>query len=206
MAIGRSLAVCDPAAFRPFFRLVEGPLTDPNELEAAERFIRTVVLHDELTMGFEPRPSGYVGSSETTDILTFGGQVRESPLAEEHRKKVALAAEAGVSLDPAVPTEVTLMVTERGFDVDKYGYGLFGDNLIGQPAPTVELSLSQLEIVSLYSHAEEGSPCYDSHLRYLQQLFGIVNGGGSVLCEHSFACAATGRATQFDLALRMRIS
>ena len=66
MANGRKLAVCDPPAFyHPFRRLVEGPLTDPQDLEAAERFIRTVVLHDELIMGIEPlryRAEDYEGS------------------------------------------------------------------------------------------------------------------------------------------------
>jgi hypothetical protein len=57
MAKRNRLAVCDAPAFRPFRRLVEGPLTDPKDLEAVERLIRTIVLHDELIMGFEPVPS-----------------------------------------------------------------------------------------------------------------------------------------------------
>jgi hypothetical protein len=44
---------------------------------------------------------------------------------------------------------------------------------------------ASLEIVSSYSHDEEGKPFYTSHLHYLQHVFGIVKECGSVLCEHA---------------------
>jgi hypothetical protein len=58
-----------------------------------------------------------------------------------------------------------------------------------------------LEIVSSYSHDEEGRPFYASHLNYLQHLFGIVKEGGSILCEHPFPRAAINKATQFPAQL-----
>jgi hypothetical protein len=49
-----SIAVCDPAAFYSLRSLVAGPLTDFCELTEVERFVRTVVLHDEISMELEP--------------------------------------------------------------------------------------------------------------------------------------------------------
>ena len=51
-----SVAVCDPEAFYPLRSLVAGPFTDLNELTDIERFVRTVVLHDEISMELEPWP------------------------------------------------------------------------------------------------------------------------------------------------------
>ena len=49
-----TIAVCDPEAFYPLRRLVNGPFTDSSELPEIERFVRTVVLHDEISMELEP--------------------------------------------------------------------------------------------------------------------------------------------------------
>ena len=50
------VAVFDPEAFYPFRSLVKGPLSDLSELQAIERFIRALVLHDEMAMEVEPFP------------------------------------------------------------------------------------------------------------------------------------------------------
>jgi hypothetical protein len=49
-----SLAICDPDAFFPLRNLVTGPLTDLSDLVQVERFIRTVLLHDEIEMELTP--------------------------------------------------------------------------------------------------------------------------------------------------------
>jgi len=49
-----SVAVCDQKAFYPFRSLVKGPLTDLSELTKVERFVRTVLLHDDISMVLEP--------------------------------------------------------------------------------------------------------------------------------------------------------
>ena len=51
-----STAVCDPKAFYPLRSLVAGPLVDLNELPDIERFVRAVVLHDEISMEMDPWP------------------------------------------------------------------------------------------------------------------------------------------------------
>jgi hypothetical protein len=182
MATGKKLAVCDPVAFYPFRRLVEGPLTNRKDLEAAERFIRTVVLHDELVMGLEPLPL------RVED---------DEALRKAAREKAAIAAAAGKPFAPGEPVVLGIAFTETSLQEDKYGYGLFAGNLSGQSPPNIELSPSQLEMVSTYSHAKEGNPHYTSHLHYLQHLFNVVLEGGSLLCEDPFARAAIERATQF---------
>jgi hypothetical protein len=49
-----SIAVCDPDAFYPLRSLVKGPFDNIEDLPAIERFVRTVVLHDELVMEADP--------------------------------------------------------------------------------------------------------------------------------------------------------
>lgn len=62
-----SLAVCDPQAFYPLRSLVAGPFTDLNELAEVERFVRTVVLHDEIYMELEPWPDDPDSECELTE-------------------------------------------------------------------------------------------------------------------------------------------
>jgi hypothetical protein len=186
MATSRKLAVCDPAAFDPFRRLVEGPLTGPDDLEAAERFIRTVVLHDDLAMGSEELPYRAEDYEDQRQAI---------------RERASAAAAAGKPFAPGNIAGLVIMFTSRAIQVEKLGYGLFCGDLIDQAVSTTELSPSQLEIVSRYSNAEEGNPFYASHLKYLERLFGVVRDGGSVLCEFPFPRAALDRATQFPTAI-----
>jgi hypothetical protein len=59
-----SLALCDPDAFYPLRDLVEGPFNDVGALVAIERFVRAVVLHDEITMDIDPLPYDPEGECE----------------------------------------------------------------------------------------------------------------------------------------------
>jgi hypothetical protein len=57
MVTDKKRVVCDPEAFYPFRSLVEGPLTNlEEELKGVERFLRVVVLHDDMEMALEPHP------------------------------------------------------------------------------------------------------------------------------------------------------
>jgi hypothetical protein len=49
-------AVFDPEAFYPLRSLVEGPFSRWDLLEPLERFVRGIVLHDEMVMEIEPWP------------------------------------------------------------------------------------------------------------------------------------------------------
>src|ERR1700736_761175 len=48
------VAVCDPHAFLPPRSLVAGPFHNLDDIAAIERFVRTVVLHDEIVMEITP--------------------------------------------------------------------------------------------------------------------------------------------------------
>lgn len=52
--MSQSIAIFDPDAFYPFRSLVKGPFTNWNEIDALERFIRAIVLHDNMFMIFTP--------------------------------------------------------------------------------------------------------------------------------------------------------
>jgi hypothetical protein len=50
------VAVCDPEAFYPLRNLVAGPFTNLDELADVERFVRAVVLHDDIYMELQLWP------------------------------------------------------------------------------------------------------------------------------------------------------
>ena len=52
-----SVAICDQFAFYPFRALVAGGVASWNDLDRAEQFVRTVLLHDYVEMTGEPVPA-----------------------------------------------------------------------------------------------------------------------------------------------------
>lgn len=68
-----SKVVCDPEAFYPLRSLVAGPLTDLRELADVERFVRAVVLHDEISMELEPSPYDSYSELEFTEEVHSNG-------------------------------------------------------------------------------------------------------------------------------------
>ncbi len=69
-----STALCDPEAFYPFRSLVEGPLDDPEDLPKIERFVRSVVLHDEMKMLMVPWPDPGELHEWTPEEIAAGGR------------------------------------------------------------------------------------------------------------------------------------
>jgi len=69
-----STAVCDPDAFYPLRSLVSGPLDNLDELVDIERFIRTVVLHDEIYMELDPMPYDPEAEDEINRENNFGAR------------------------------------------------------------------------------------------------------------------------------------
>jgi hypothetical protein len=67
-----SLALCNPDAFYPFRSLIEGPLRHPADLPKIERFIRSVVLHDDMKMLAEPGPEMDQDNAWTPEEIAAG--------------------------------------------------------------------------------------------------------------------------------------
>jgi hypothetical protein len=70
------VAICDSDAFYPLRNLVAGPFYDLKTLSAIERFVRTVVLHDEIVMEIAPLWYDPENDSEfTEEEKQAGGRV-----------------------------------------------------------------------------------------------------------------------------------
>jgi len=59
-------AVCDPDAFLPLPDLVEGSLISWDLLKPLERFVRGIVLHDEMIMEYEPHRYDPISDEDPT--------------------------------------------------------------------------------------------------------------------------------------------
>src|SRR5436309_9981174 len=57
--------VCDSDALLPFYSLVEGPIRRLDDLLDVERFIRSVLLHDEIEVEITPMNKHWEVSEET---------------------------------------------------------------------------------------------------------------------------------------------
>lgn len=69
-----SVAICDQFAFYPFRSLVSGGLWSWEEIDQAEQFIRTVLLHDYVEMDGEPMPSPDDEDDWTEEEIAAGGR------------------------------------------------------------------------------------------------------------------------------------
>jgi hypothetical protein len=69
-----SLALCNPDAFYPFRSLVQGPLSDRADLPRIERFIRSIILHDDVRMLAEPWPEEDTDHEWTSEEIAAGGR------------------------------------------------------------------------------------------------------------------------------------
>ncbi|MGO8788322.1 MAG: hypothetical protein ACLQVL_13195 [Terriglobia bacterium] len=84
-----SLALCNPDAFYPFRSLVEGPLRDPADLPKIERFIRSIVLHDDMKMLAEPWPDMDQDHEWTPEEIAAGKRaviVAIGPVIDEYKR------------------------------------------------------------------------------------------------------------------------
>ena len=84
-----SLAVCNPDAFYPFRSLIQGPLRDPADLPKIERFIRSIVLHDDVKMLMEPWPDMDQDHAWTREEIAVGKRaviVAIGPVIDEYER------------------------------------------------------------------------------------------------------------------------
>ena len=69
-----SVAICDQFAFYPFRALVAGGVTSWEDLNQAEQFVRTVLLHDYVEMDGEPMPSPEEEPEWTAEEIAVGAR------------------------------------------------------------------------------------------------------------------------------------
>ena len=69
-----SVAICDQFAFYPFRALVEGGVASWKDLDEAEQFVRTVLLHDYVEMDGEPMPSPQEEPEWTEEEIAAGAR------------------------------------------------------------------------------------------------------------------------------------
>ena len=67
-----SVAICDQYAFYPFRALVAGGVASWENLDQAERFVRTVLLHDYVEMDGEPTPAPEEEQEWTEEEIAAG--------------------------------------------------------------------------------------------------------------------------------------
>jgi len=162
------VAVCDPLAFYPLHRLVSGTFDTLEDLVAIERFIRTVVLHDEMVM--ELTPWSYVEGADE-------GFTEEDRRYDERRERDAWGPLlAGYEFFEAYRPSPLLAQYQTG------------------PEPGPELTPELKELA--FKHANASSVYEASHVEYLKRVLGIVQQGGSALLCGDFgqqAIAAAGR-------------
>jgi hypothetical protein len=92
-----SLALCNPDAFYPFRSLVPGRLSDLADLPRIERFVRSVVLHDDMKMLMEPWPDMDKDHEWTAEEIAAGGRnviVAIGPVIGEYERHHLLQYES----------------------------------------------------------------------------------------------------------------
>ena len=67
-----SVAICDQHAFYPFRELVAGGVASWEDVDRAEQFVRTVLLHDYVEMDGEPHPAPVEEQEWTEEEIAAG--------------------------------------------------------------------------------------------------------------------------------------
>ena len=70
-----SVAICDQHAFYPFRALVSGGVASWDDLDQAERFVRTVLLHDYVEMDGEPHAAPPEKQEWTEEEIAAGRRI-----------------------------------------------------------------------------------------------------------------------------------
>jgi hypothetical protein len=175
-----AFAVCDSVALEPLQRLVSGPFENFDELLEIERLVRTVVLHDEMTMVWDPVPY---------DIREKG--------------------KLGIVIRPAFNFQFILAQPRPQLsDIRAYMERVIAlgdyptpDDQIQQQRPDLALAPELVSLAAEYANAGAGNPHYEEHIRFLQHVFTTAQQGGSVLLGSPFGKASIKSARRYPEAL-----
>jgi len=159
----KKIAVCDTSAFLPLRQLILGPLESTEDLLSIECFLRTVLLHDEIILEFEP--------IKTQPALTVGTvlQVFPTSVTEGPGKKIAFHKAA-------------LCV---GVDISEFGF--FGE--LETDSHELAIASSLVDATLNYTCAKPDESLFQAHMTYLGRVLSIVYRGGSALLSSDFGRA-----------------
>lgn len=185
-------AVFDIGGRHGLATLIDGPITQLEDLNAIEESLRAVVLHDEAI--FLPWPLA-------ASHITMKGQGAIDPAAGNNRTPFTgrmtctAVTSTGVSfkLQEDLPPGEWICTTFSPTEL----YGLFIPRRELDTAPDIQLSGALQELVANWSEALPGHPNYEAHLNFLKTLFWAVQNGGSAVCKLTFAQAAIEAASSF---------
>lgn len=118
-----SLAVCNPDAFYPLRSFVTGHFTNAEDLPRLERFIRSVVLHDEVRMIMDPWPAPPEEPEWRDEEIAAGGRnviVAVGPIINEYQE-LGLVDYLPGGGEPAASEDFARIAAESaGFDHGPY--------------------------------------------------------------------------------------
>ena len=174
-------AICDHDAVLPLERLVLGPFTDPEDLPAIERFIRTCVLHDEMRVEVFPKRLHFKSSGQHIDD------------AEARRFHISL--DLFESLFMVRDFELSVYVLAENKDGN-------GTVLVHNKnrVPDIDLRSEVIELTSRYA-GSDGQFVSEAYLASLRRVFADVKSGGSALLEGDFGKLAINIVHRYPEAL-----
>jgi hypothetical protein len=164
-------AICDLEAFVPFRRLVSGPLTNSGDLPHIERFVRTVVLHDDMVivprpLPFRPNENEYempLGTINAQELSSRGSITFHVDLHSHANGRVSAKSTADLP---------------GGFDFIRIKDST-GSSDIALPA-------SLIALVTSFAKAPQDSRYSRAHVEFLCQIMATIKNGGSALLLSDF--------------------
>jgi hypothetical protein len=204
------IAVCDSEAFLPMGRLVNGPFESLASLAEIERFVRTVVLHDEILMVASPiRPPSCIGRTSgehRVKELHVVPAVSQPSLAgfdffaNDDLLTIALWNDAtkelislyGRDLDRIGVFDQALNLIEGGRNWP------YEDVFVVSTLPTVDFELAPELVRLAIEFANHSAPHIEIHVRFLKRVLrSSVESGGSALLQSDFGRLAVRTARHY---------
>lgn len=186
-------AVFDIGSHRALMRLIEGPFVGVEDLALAEEGLRAIVLHDDAII--EP--------------FLFRARVDvENAKNEGEKAKICVTATELTSAEMKQTWEnragQQMMLDALRMEGQEFILGTTPVQCYGlirhreaEDIPEVGLSASLRSLAESESHATPGSYAYEIYSNTLKILFGVVQNGGSIVCETEFFRKAVQTASSF---------
>lgn len=210
-------AISDYEAFLPLQRLVSGPFTNADDLPAVERFIRTLLLHDEMILETFPKvayldetgkfkKTNFIGTAHEASAFSFSADGFECLLT-----RLSLDVYVGKGADgfamqfftrsegfPQMGTPLRMGRGEGTFveskvlsDASRAAHirGTQFDKEVSAAAAAIELTPGVIQLAARYAE-HGGAAGYEAYLACIRRVLAVVVQGGSALLESEFGVLA----------------